>query len=107
MTTIPDPGDEVVPGPAPSPSPTPSPGATAAPVAPPPNWSGLPAVEVLDVETGEWRRLPEPVAGTAISIRNPARYVDAASGTLQLRFVNDRAEGVGFQLAVQLEGIVR
>ena len=107
MTTIPDPGDDVVPEPAPSPSPTPSPGATAAPVAPPPNWSGLPAVEVLDVETGEWRRLPEPVAGTAISIRNPARYVDAASGTLQLRFVNDRAEGVGFQLAVQLEGIVR
>jgi hypothetical protein len=107
LATLPPPASDVEPGPAPSPSPTPSPGATAAPVVPPPDWSGLPAVEVLDVDSGTWRRLPDPISGTAISIRNPARFVDPASGTLQLRFVNDRADGVGFQLAVQLEGVVR
>ena len=105
IATLPDPGDEVEPGP--TPTSTPAPGATAGPVAPPPDWSGLPAVEVLDVTSGEWRLLPEPTAGTTISIRDPARFVDAASGTLQLRFVNDRSEGVGFQLAVQIEGVVR
>jgi len=104
VATLPDPGSEVEPGPAP---PTPEPGTTPAPMAPPPGWSGLPAVDVLDVTTGEWRRLPDPVPGGAISLRDPARYVDPASGTLQLRFVSDRAEGVSFQLAVQLEGVVR
>lgn len=107
LASLPPAGNDVEPGPAPSPSPTPEPGSTAAPVAPPPDWTGLPAVEILDTASGEWRRLPGPSAGATISIRDPARYVDPASGTLQLRFVNDRAEGVSFQLAVQLEGVVR
>jgi hypothetical protein len=107
QATLPNPGTDVEPEPAPTPASTPEPGASAAPVAPPPDWGGLPAVDVLDVRTGEWRRLPGPVAGMSISIRDPGRFVDPASGTLQLRFVNDQAESVNFQFSVQLEGVVR
>ena len=100
--------DPVAPTPEPtgSAAPTGSPGATAGP-AQPPDASGLPAVEVWDLQAGAWRHVPNPTPGVPFSLRDPARYVDPGSGTLLLRFTNDRQDGIGFQLAVQIEGTVR
>jgi hypothetical protein len=114
MATLPAGGNEVEPLPPSAPSPAPSanaaptevPGATTAP-APPPDMTGLPVVEVWDLQAGAWRRVPDPTPGVPFSLRDPGRFVDPGSGTLLLRFTNDGQDGKGFQLAVQIEGTVR
>jgi hypothetical protein len=85
-----------------SPAPEPSPG---------PNdlqgFDGMPEVELLDLESGAWVRLPHLGQSQTYDLKNPARYVDPGSGTLQVRFVNDRSDGIGFAFNVSLEGTVR
>lgn len=70
-------------------------------------FDGLPEVEVFDLVGGEWKRLPHLTAGMRYAIAEPTRYVDAATGAVLLRFVNDRNEGVGFSLDLAITGELR
>ena len=68
----------------------------------------LPEVEVFDLETGRWARLPRMLESRGYTLADPARYVDAATGQLLVRFVNDSPDGqVGFVFEVALEGTIR
>ena len=78
-------------------------GASSDPNAP---FDGLPETEVLDRTTGDWLRLPHLNGGTTYELKDPARYVDPATGTIQIRFVNDRVDSVGMSFSVALEGKV-
>jgi hypothetical protein len=86
-------------------------GGTAGPdqPAPPPDQvdPNLPGIELFDRSGGAWRPVRDVVSGTTIEIRDPARFVDPASGTVLLRLTNERQDTIGFQLAVQLEGEMR
>jgi hypothetical protein len=76
------------------------------PIAPPVD-AGLPSIEVFDRDVGAWRAVPDLASGRVVEIRDPARFVDPASGTVLLRLVNERQDAAGLQLAVQLEGEMR
>ena len=52
-------------------------------------------------------RLPHLSNSSAYELRNPDRYVDPASGTLELRFVSNRPEGIGFTVQIRIEGNVQ
>ena len=73
----------------------------------PNNFDGIPEVEVFDRTAGEWRRLPHFTQGSGYSLEDPEKYVDPSSGTLQVRFINDRSDGVNFGFSVALEGTIR
>jgi hypothetical protein len=95
---------------APLSPPVPCPSDTCAPGAIPDlnaGFDGLPETEVLDRTTGEWQHLPHLSGGTTYELKEPARYVDPASGTIQIRFVNDRNDPVGMSFSVALEGTIR
>jgi hypothetical protein len=68
---------------------------------------GLPEVEVYDLTAAAWKRLPHLAGGSRYAIAQPARYVDPATGTVLLRFVNDRNDGVGFSLDLTITGALR
>lgn len=70
-------------------------------------FDGMPEVELYDLDAAAWRRFPHMTAGTRYSIVDPDRYVDPASGTVLVRFVNDRSDGVGFSLDLALTGDLR
>jgi len=69
---------------------------------------GMPEIEVFDL-TGEgaWQRLPHLDPGQRYDLADPARYVEPATGTILVRFVNELQDGVGFSFGVELNGIVR
>jgi hypothetical protein len=63
----------------------------------------LPEVEVFDLETGAWARLPRMNAEAGYTLANPGRYVDPGTGQMLVRFINDNPEssvGFGFQVAL-------
>ncbi|HZM73747.1 MAG TPA: hypothetical protein VFC71_10290 [Candidatus Polarisedimenticolia bacterium] len=69
----------------------------------------MPEVELFD-RSGEgiWVRLPHLTAGQGYTIAAPERYVDPASGTVLVRFVNEQPDGnFGFQFGVSISGDVR
>jgi hypothetical protein len=69
---------------------------------------GFPEVELFDrTLSGRWLRLPEITPGVAYELKDPSRYVDPGSGTVLVRFVNDKLDGMGFGFQVRLEGDVR
>jgi len=68
---------------------------------------GLPEVEVFDVKAKEWRRLPHLTPGPRYAVADPANYVDPATGTVLIRYVNDRMESVGFSADIAVSGNVR
>jgi hypothetical protein len=68
---------------------------------------GLPDVEVFDVEAQAWRRLPHPDQSVSYSVSDPARFVDPGSGTVLVRYVNDRSDEVYFNPTLTISGIVR
>ena len=69
---------------------------------------GFPEIELFDRALGgRWLRLPEFVPGAAYDLKDPGRYVDPGSGTVLVRFVNDKIDGMGFGFQVRLEGDVR
>jgi hypothetical protein len=70
------------------------------------NPDGLPELDVLDRSTGEWVEFPHFAPGTAYELPDAGRWVDPATGDLQVRFLNERQEGVGFQFHVVLAGDV-
>jgi hypothetical protein len=67
---------------------------------------GIADVEVFDLDAQTWRRLPHPSAGTRYSVADPTRYVDSTTGTVLIRYINDRTDQVGFQVDVALTGTV-
>jgi len=68
---------------------------------------GLPEVEVFDVAGQEWKRLPHLSPGPRYGLTDPARYVDPSSGTVLIRYVNDRQDNVGFSVDISITGTVR
>jgi hypothetical protein len=68
---------------------------------------GLPDLEVLDTRTGTWVQFAHMAQNTPYALTNPARWIDPASGELQVRFVNERQDQVSFQFAVRIEGTIR
>jgi hypothetical protein len=74
----------------------------------PNNFDGMPELEVFDLTgDGEWKRLPHLDAGQRYDLADPDRYVEPATGTILLRFVNDNQDGVGFSFGVELSGDVQ
>ena len=68
---------------------------------------GLPEVELYDVKAAEWKRLPHLSPGPRYAVADAANYVDPATGTALIRFVNDRSDSVGFSVDVSISGNVR
>jgi len=68
---------------------------------------GLPDIEVLDVRTGTWVQFEHLVQGRAYQLPDPARWVEPSSGEVQVRFVNERQDGIGFQFPIVISGTVR
>lgn len=68
---------------------------------------GIPEVDIFDRSAGIWFRLPHLGSGPAVEVKNPARYVDPATGTVLLRLTNGSTGEVGFQFAVRIEGDIK
>lgn len=68
---------------------------------------GLPDVEIFDVANQEWKRLPHLAPGPRYAVADPDNYVDPTTGTVLIRYVNDRMDGVGFSVDVSISGNVR
>ncbi|MDO8485063.1 MAG: hypothetical protein Q7S35_08980 [Candidatus Limnocylindrales bacterium] len=68
---------------------------------------GLPEVEVYDLKHREWKRLPHLSPGPRYAVADPANYVDPTTGTVLIRYVNDRMDSVGFSVDVSITGAVR
>ena len=67
---------------------------------------GLPEIEALDVRTGEWVQFAHMTGGQEYELENAARWVDPTTGQVQLKFVNERQDGIGFQFQVEITGSV-
>lgn len=67
---------------------------------------GLPEVEVYDVANQAWKRFPHLSPGIRYGLADPADFVDPTTGTVLIRFVNDRLEGVGFSVDLSITGAV-
>jgi hypothetical protein len=67
---------------------------------------GLPDVDVLDVKTGQWIQFKHMAQGTAYELKDATRWVDPASGAVQVRFVNQRTDQVYFQFPIRIEGTI-
>jgi hypothetical protein len=68
---------------------------------------GLPDIEVLDVKTGTWVQFKHLVQGSSYELPDPARWLDPATGELQVKFVNERQDQVSFTFPVRIEGTVQ
>ncbi|MGK2849397.1 MAG: hypothetical protein ACSLFN_00560 [Candidatus Limnocylindrales bacterium] len=71
------------------------------------NFDGLPEVELFDLTDQAWKRLPHLESGSRYAVAEPGRYVDPATGTVLLRFVNDNSDGVGFGFDLSITGDLR
>ena len=71
----------------------------------------LPEVEVFDrTGDGAWVRLPRLTAEASSTLADPSRYVDASTGQMLVRFVNespDPGSSVGFSFQLALLGDVK
>ena len=67
---------------------------------------GLPELEVFDLRGAAWRRFPHLTGGSRFAIAEPQRYVDPATGTVLIRFVNENNDNVGFNLDLSITGEV-
>lgn len=70
-------------------------------------FDGLPEVELYDLTTATWRRLPHLNGGSRYAVADPGHYVDATTGTVLVRFINQFSDGVGFNLDLAITGDVR
>jgi hypothetical protein len=70
-------------------------------------FDGMPEVEFFDRTAGEWVRLPHLTVGERYRLDDAARYVDPEAGTVLVRFVNDRSDGVGFMFDLAIDGVIR
>ncbi len=63
----------------------------------------LPEVDVFNITSGAWERLPRLLPDASYTLANPTSYVDPGTGQMLVRFVNDHPEasvGFGFQVAL-------
>ena len=67
-------------------------------------FDGLPEVELFDLTESTWKRLPHLEGGARYAVDEPGRYVDPITGTVLIRFVNDRTDGVGFGFDLSITG---
>jgi hypothetical protein len=68
---------------------------------------GIPEIEVFDRSgPGSWVRMKHFAMGSTYDLADPERYVDPASGTLLVRFVNDKQDNIYFTFQVRIEGDV-
>ncbi len=67
-------------------------------------FDGLPEVELYDLVAGAWKRLPHLEGGSRYAVNGPERFVDASTGTVLLRLVNEHSDGVGFSLDLAISG---
>lgn len=70
-------------------------------------FDGLPEVELYDLTTSTWRRLPHLTGGSRVAVSAPERYVDPATGTVLVRFVNDFSDQIGFSMDLSISGDVK
>jgi hypothetical protein len=70
-------------------------------------FDGLPEVELYDLTTATWRRLPHLNGGSRYAVADPGHYVDATTGTVLVRFINQFSDGVGFNLDLSITGDVQ
>ena len=70
-------------------------------------FDGLPEAEVLNLTNGEWLRLPHLVGGQTYELKDPASYVDPATGTIQVRLVNELQDSVQVSFNVVIHGDVQ
>ena len=69
---------------------------------------GVPEVELFDrTGAGAWHRLPHFAMGQTYDVTHPERYVDPATGTVLVRFVNARQDPVNIFLNLSIEGSVK
>jgi hypothetical protein len=68
---------------------------------------GLPDIEVLDLRTGTWVQFAHMLQNTPYELADASRWVDPASGEVQVKFVNERQDQVYFQFPVRIEGTIR
>jgi len=66
----------------------------------------LPRLEVRDVATGEWVRFQVLDQGRAYELPEPDRWVDPATGEVEVRFANEGTDVIGFGFGIQLDGVV-
>lgn len=72
----------------------------------PASFDGVPEVELFDIDAQTWRRLPHLSGGIRVAVADPEHYVDPTSGSVLIRYVNDRTDGVGFQVDVAVTGTI-
>jgi hypothetical protein len=70
-------------------------------------FDGMPEVELYDLSAGAWKRLPHLDSGLRYAIADPGRYVDPGTGTVLIKFLNERSEGVGFGMDLSISGELR
>ena len=68
---------------------------------------GLPDIEVLDLRTGRWVQFAHMLPSAPYELKDASRWVDPASGEVQVKFVNERQDQVYFQFPVRIEGTIR
>ena len=64
-------------------------------------------MELYDLSSDSWRRLPHMTGGSRYAVADPANYVDPATGAVLIRFINDFDNQVGFNLDLAITGDVR
>jgi hypothetical protein len=72
-----------------------------------PVFDGLPEVELYDLTTSTWRRLPHMTGGSHYAVADPSHYVDPSTGSVLVRLINASNDSVGFQLDLAITGDVR
>jgi hypothetical protein len=72
----------------------------------PNGFDGLPEVELFDLTTSTWARFPHLASGQRYEVADPGRYVDAATGTVLVKFVNESMDQTGFNFDVSISGDV-
>jgi hypothetical protein len=71
-------------------------------------FDGIPEVDVFDrTGAGSWHRLPHLGMGRTYDLAHPERYADPGTGTVLMRFVNERQDPVNIYLNVSIEGTVK
>jgi hypothetical protein len=71
-----------------------------------PVFDGLPEVELYDLTTSTWRRLPHMTGGSRYALADPSHYVDPATGSVLVRLINSSNDSVGFNLDLAITGDV-
>jgi hypothetical protein len=67
---------------------------------------GIPEVELYDLTTSTWRRLPHLTGGSRYSVAAPDHFVDPGTGSVLVRLINSSNDSVGFNLDIAITGDV-